>query len=961
MLLLCGDISLNPGPISFGVVNCRSVRNKGPSISDMMSTDSFSILAMTETHIRPSDNDSFLRSITPAGFTLCHRPRPHGFGGGVGFFVIENIKFKILDSPTYTTFENLVIDIGSSTSPFMIACVYRPPGSCSDEFLDQFLNFFEYLSSVSSLFLMCGDFNIHVDTSSSDSTKFLNCLDSCNIAQHVHSPTHLHGHILDLVLAPTEPKVVSNVRVGGFFSDHAVVHGQLDFASPTAPKSNTITFRRYHKINMQSLICDLEKCSFVASPGSTVSALHDQYTRDLSNLLDKHAPLVTRTFTKGAAGWLSDTYLQAKVVRRQFERFWRKDKSPQNRARLRKQIARCNAIITKDKTNYFRNLISDNAHDSKKLWQILRSVLHSVPEKVLPSHASQICLANRFVTFFSDKIRKIRDSFTNTDSFTLPAPSDVPKFDLFKAVSEDEVRKVITKSPTKSCLLDPWPTFLVKECLDILLPSVTKLVNCSLTEGAVPGGLKKAIVSPLIKKSSLPPDELKNYRPVSGLSFISKLVERVVASQLNDHVACNGLENVSQSAYKQGHSTETALLSIKNEVHLALARGEATAVVLLDQSAAFDTIDHGTLIECLSSWFGVGGVVLNWFKSYLCDRYQCIKIGSVLSDAKRLLYGVPQGSVLGPILFSLYTTPLSKVIQNHPGICFHFYADDTQLYVHLTHNHATQAFDRLKNCLDDVRKWLSANKLKLNPDKTEFILFGSRNVRTKLRKFFPVNILGNLLSPVDAIKNLGAWFDSDFSFSCHVRNTCKASFVHIRDLKRLRGYLTREAALLAANALVGSRLDYCNSLFRGLSALDIRRLQCVQNSLARIVANTTKYSHITPVRKSLHWLPVLHRSVFKTALLVYKFLHSGHPKYFEPFLKPRHSVYRTRRSQSDGVLLEVPHCASIYKSKKHFGLSFAYDAPRIWNDLPDDVRSAKSLSSFRKKLKTYLFEKAYPP
>ena len=149
-------------------------------------------------------------------------------------------------------------------------------------------------------------------------------------------------------------------------------------------------------------------------------------------------------------------------------------------------------------------------------------------------------------------------------------------------------------------------------------------------------------------------------------------------------------------------------------------------------------------------------MVLNWFKSYLCDRYQCIKIGSVLSDD---------------------TTPLSKVIQNHPGICFHFYADDTQLYVHLTHNHATQAFDRLKNCLDDVRRWLSANKLKLNPDKTE------RNARTKLSKFFPVNILGNLLSPVDAIRNLGVWFDSDFSFSCHVRNICKASFVHIRDLK----------------------------------------------------------------------------------------------------------------------------------------------------------------------------------
>ena len=193
-----------------------------------------------------------------------------------------------------------------------------------------------------------------------------------------------------------------------------------------------------------------------------------------------------------------------------------------------------------------------------------------------------------------------------------------------------------------------------------------------------------------------------------------------------------------------------------------------------------------------------------------------------------------------------------------------------------------------------------------------------------------------------------------------MRNICKACFVHIRDLKQLRGYLTREAALLAANVLVGSRLDYCNSLFRSLSALDLCRLQCVQNSLARIVANTSKYSHITLVRKSLHWLPIKHRSIFKVVLLVYKFLHSGHPKYFKPFLKPRHSMYKTRKSQSQGVLLEVPHFASIYKSKKHFGLSFAYNAPVIWNDLPDDVRPAKCLFSFRKKLKTYLFEKAYP-
>ena len=184
------------------------------------------------------------------------------------------------------------------------------------------------------------------------------------------------------------------------------------------------------------------------------------------------------------------------------------------------------------------------------------------------------------------------------------------------------------------------------------------------------------------------------------------------------------------------------------------------------------------------------------------------------------------------------------------------------------HNNLADGFARLKSCLDDCKKWLSANKPKLNPDKTEFIIFGSQLQHENLNKSFPVNILGTLLSPVGAVRNLGAWFDNDFSFSRHVQNICKSFYAQIRDLKRLRGYLTRHAALMAVNALVGSRLDYSISLFRSLSILHLHKLQCVQNSLARIVTNTTKYSHITTVRKTLNRLPIEHHSTFKTALLV---------------------------------------------------------------------------------------------
>ena len=353
-----------------------------------------------------------------------------------------------------------------------------------------------------------------------------------------------------------------------------------------------MTYRRYHKINIDTLRNDLSNCSFVACPGDTAKKLYDQYTNDLSNLLDKHAPEVTRCLAKEPAKWLSDTYKNAKSIRQQFKHIWRKKKTPLNRARLRKQIARCNSLANKDKATYYRALVNENGDNPKKLWQVLRSTLHHIPDKVLPSNSSHKKLAYQFAAFFTNKIAKIRESLSSSSSFSLPSPVNPPGLVKFDDASPDDIAKVIKNSPTKSCLLDPWPTFLVKDCLDILLPSITKLVNCSLSEGAVPDGFKSAVVTPLIKKSSLSKDDLKNYRPVSGLSFISKLVERVVASQLSRHVSLHGLENENQSAYRRGHSTETALLSIKNQIHLSLARGEATAVVLLDQSAAFDTIDH---------------------------------------------------------------------------------------------------------------------------------------------------------------------------------------------------------------------------------------------------------------------------------------------------------------------------------------------------------------------------------
>ena len=222
------------------------------------------------------------------------------------------------------------------------------------------------------------------------------------------------------------------------------------------------------------------------------------------SILDRLAPLVSSLKMKQHADWLPETYRLAKSLGRQFERAWHKDKSQYNRSRLRRQIAWCNHLANRDKTVYYRKLISDNSHDSKKLWRELHKVLYRSHDTTLPTYESSKSLADHFATFISNKIMKIPESFSSSKSCnTVHPPFDPPKLTVFTQVTQDEISKIISKSPTKSCLLDPLPTFLIMECIDIVLPSITKLVNCSLREGLVPDGFKKEVVTSLIKKASL--------------------------------------------------------------------------------------------------------------------------------------------------------------------------------------------------------------------------------------------------------------------------------------------------------------------------------------------------------------------------------------------------------------------------------------------------------------------------
>ena len=342
-------------------------------------------------------------------------------------------------------------------------------------------------------------------------------------------------------------------------------------------------------------------------------------------------------------------------------------------------------------------------------------------------------------------------------------------------------------------------------------------------------------------------------------------------------------------------------------------------------------------------------------------RTHSVKVGSTLSHPAALQYGVPQGSVLGPILFSLYTNPISSIIQSHSSITYHFFPDDTHLYITLSPTNFSHSIQKLKNGLNDIHNFMFANKLKFNPDKNEFILIGYKNNCKQLLPHFPINILGNQVSPAQSVRNLGVVFNSDLSFSDYVSQVIKSTRVHARDLYRIHPLLDLNTSVLLANDLVSSRLEYCNSLFLLLPNFELRRLQLVQNSLCRAVTHSSKYSHITPQLKKLHWLPVKYRIQFKISLITYKILKQGQPVYLRELIHPYTSSRNTRQSDPKLRFLHTPNFdRNVHKLIKHFSNSFSHYAPFLWNSFPFQIRNSPSVASFRKHLKTNIFNSSFP-
>ena len=358
------------------------------------------------------------------------------------------------------------------------------------------------------------------------------------------------------------------------------------------------------------------------------------------------------------------------------------------------------------------------------------------------------------------------------------------------------------------------------------------------------------------------------------------------------------------------------------------------------------------MLKRLKLSFGIRGLVLKWFASYLHDRHQSVLVNGVLSASSHLEYGVPQGSVLGPVLFTLYSQPLSDVISAH-GCNYHKYADDTELSSSASPDLFYSAQAKVQSCIDDVLSWMDSNKLMLNTSKTEVMPVGSTR-RLRLVDSDSSCIGGHEISHKPSVKYLGVKIDQSLTMRDQVSSICRACFLELRRLASIRPYLTESTCAKLVSCLVLSRLDYCNSVLAGLQEEQLCRLQRVQNNAARLVLGCKKRHRATPLLQKLHWLPVKHRCKYKLAVLAYRHFDGSLP----PYLSSALSAYqppRTLRSSSE-KLLKIPK-----KNLKLVGeRSFSFLAPTTWNSLPCKLRNSPTLPTFKKHLKTFFFRQAFP-
>ena len=856
--------------------------------------------------------------------------------------------------------ESLFIDLNSKHNKKMVfGVVYRPPGQSEVNFIDDFAAVLSKINTSSHSCFIMGDFNLDLMKIGSNShvDNFLDVLHSYSLYPIIESPTRVtssSASLLDNIFTNHgNCTCMSSGVLISDISDHLPIFTILDSSFIQKHKDNpTLTNKRViTESNLQLFSSKLSELSWNIYNCEDINIIYTNFMRIFMRLYDECFPIKSASKkTCNRKQWITRELLKLCQKRSKLYKKYLHKPTNVNEKKYKQYRNFVSSKLRQAKKDFFYKRFIDVKSNSKSTWNLINMLLKKNIKKSV--NIDTICIGNKQLTNTVDITNAFNNFFVNIgekllenqagichNSFNsyLTNPNNHTAF--FKPITVSEILKIVNDMKNEtSAGIDSVNIKVVKRVICFISEPLCIIFNQSLSSGRVPDDLKIARITPIHKKGRT--DDINNYRPVSVLNIFSKILERCIYNRLLDFLHKHDILFKNQFGFRQGHSTSTAILELIHNISQAIDAGEFTLAVFIDLSKAFDVIDHSILLSKLH-YYGIRGVPLKWFQSYLDSRKQLTVIDNIKSDCKTIRCGVPQGSILGPLLFLIYINDIIVCTQSTKFILF---ADDTSIFT--SGRDLNSLYQLVNKQLFNISHWMQANKLILNTEKTNYMIFGTRptgNITVDLK----LKYRNNEITKVECAKFLGIYLDDKLSWNYHINELCIKLARNIGVLYRLQ-FLPQKILKLLYYSLVSSHLNYCNTIWGFTSNNNLDRILKLQKRAIRIITHSNFLSHSKPLFRQLEILPIHDMLSLNMAAFMFS-LYNNAPlpmSFKEHFiLNCNIHLYNTRCAQNFHLPL---HRTSLSKNTLFF------NGPMLWNKIPQIIKESKSLQQFKRLYKSYL-------